>query len=393
LIVIATGLFSQPYLPVFKGQNKFTGSIVNPSEIKSIKCLEKKRVLVIGCGKCATDMAVLAGKYARSCYMIFRKAHWMIPHHIVGGLLPAKLLFTRAFSIPFSPIPNAPYGALFTFLHKKIPKLFLKMTNIISNDILSIHGPNFSKDKVFIPQHSFENIENISIISPDFIRLKSQSRIVGKLATIDEIVDETTVRLSTGEELQADLIISATGFVRQFPFFSKNDLQSMGFNEVNDSIQLNLYRRLLPIGIPNIAFLGFTTNVGYWMNAEVASHWISDYFLKRLKLPKTEDEMCREIKQNHDFLLKTFNQDIDNYRFYWISLLEIYLNDMKVNLHRTNNWISEYFGIYRPQRLKGLHHEREVAFLAGKKPIHFYFSFKLNIFLILLCIFVYILFF
>jgi len=212
-------MHSEPYIPIYHGQSRFAGSILPPSAIKSPKQLANKRVIVVGCGKCATDMAVLAAHYARSCHLVFRKAHWMIPRKLVGGRIPVALLFTRAFSIPFTPIPGAPYGSLFRFLHEKFPKIFTTMTDIISNDIMSIHGPDLSNDKIFIPQHSFRNLENISMISNDFIRLKREGSIIGKLGVIDEIVDETTVRLSSGEELQVDMIISATGFIRRFPFF------------------------------------------------------------------------------------------------------------------------------------------------------------------------------
>ncbi|CAF1164196.1 unnamed protein product [Adineta steineri] len=35
LVVVATGLFSTPFMPIFRGQHKFAGSIVHPNEIKT----------------------------------------------------------------------------------------------------------------------------------------------------------------------------------------------------------------------------------------------------------------------------------------------------------------------------------------------------------------------
>jgi hypothetical protein len=334
-------------------------------------------------------MAVLAGHHARSCYLVFRKAHWMTPRKIFSGLLPVRLLYTRALSVLFSPVPDAPYGSLFRFLHRKFSKFFTIMTDILSKDIMFIHGPDLSNDKIFIPQHSYRNLENISIIHRDFIRLKREGRFIGRLGIIEEIIDETTVRLNSGEELQADMIISATGFIRHFPFFSEKHGQMMGLIKTNENIELNLYRRVIPVGIPNIAFIGFTGSVGFWMIAEAASHWISDYFLQRLKLPKSEQEMYEEIETAQKFILKVFNQGKFDYRYYWTAPLEIYLSDMGLNLHRTSNWISEYFGIYRPERLKGLHGERQIIAETGHKPQHFYFSFSFNIFLILFLILIY----
>ena len=92
---------------------------------------------------------------------------------------------------------------------------------MIAQDIISTHGPDLFNHTIFIPQYSFRHIENISMISTEFIRLKHEGRIIGKLGVIDEIINDTTIRLDSGEELQADMIISGTGFIRYFPIFSE----------------------------------------------------------------------------------------------------------------------------------------------------------------------------
>ncbi|CAF1506849.1 unnamed protein product [Rotaria magnacalcarata] len=389
-VIVATGLFAKPFTPIYHGQSKFAGSILSPIDIKSHKQLADKSVLIVGCGKSAADMAVLAGKYARSCYLVFRKAHWMAPRTILGGLLPLRLLLTRAMSIPFTPVPGAPHSALFRYLHQTFPKVFAKVTTGIGDDIISTNGPDLYNDKIFIPQYPYRNLKTIVIIPSDFIRLKSEGRIIGRLGIIDEIIDRTTVRLNTGEELQVDMIISATGYIRQFPFFSEEHAQMMNLIESNGNIELNLYRRAIPVGIPNIAFIGFTGSINYWMVAEVASHWISDYFLNRLRLPSSEEKMYDEIRTNRDFIRKMFRQEEHEFRYYWAAPMEIYMNDMGLALHRTNNWISEYFGVYRPDRLKGLHEERKIIAQTGHRPRRFYFSFQLNMLLIMLLMLLYL---
>ena len=387
-VVIATGAFSEPYVPIYRGQNNFAGPILPPCAIKTYQQIEEKRVIIVGFGKSAMDMAVLAGHYARSCYLVFREAHWIIPRRIVKGLLPVRLLNTRAFSMPFAPLPGAPSSRLFRFLHEKFPELFTTMIDEMSNDIKSIHRCDLFNDRIFIPQRLLQNSANISIISDDFIRFKCEGRIIGKLGTIDEIIDEATVRLKSGEELQADIIISATGHIQRFPFFTQTHAQMMGLITVDKGVEFNLYRRIVPVGIPNIAFTGFAISINQWMIAEAASHWISDYFLKRLQLPDSEDEMHEEIKTHNTFIKKIFNRRPHEYRYYWIAPIEIYLNDMGLTLHRTSNWISEYFGIYRPERLKGIHDEREIIAKTGHRPRRFYLSFTMTIFIIVFLIFI-----
>jgi dimethylaniline monooxygenase (N-oxide forming) len=392
LVVVASGLHSIPNIPNFRGQNKFSGEITYPFTVKSHAQLANKRVLVTGSGKSAADMAVLAGRFARSCHLVFRKAHWATPRAIMGGYVPLRYLWTRASTISSSPYPDAPHTNIFRFLHRKFPKFATKMSNGTEADIIASHGTDLYGDKIFIPQHSFQNENNLSVLPKDFIRLKKEGRIIGKLASIDEIVDETTIRLDSGEELQADMIICATGFIRRFPFFSEKHAQMMDLMTTSDgNAKTNLYRRILPVGIPNIGFIGFTSSTDHWMIAEVASHWLSDYFLKRLKLPSNK-EMYAEIERRTTFLNATFGGSEHEISYYWAGPLDIYLQDMGLTVYRTNNWISEYFGIYRPDRFKGLHEERRIKAETGVAPRHFYFSFEHTICLVLLLICLYLIF-
>lgn len=59
---------------------------------------------------------------------------------------------------------------------------------------------------------------------------------------------------------------------------------------------------------------------------------------------------------------------------------------MGVSLHRTNNWISEYFGIYRPRRIANLHDERQAKAERKTTSIwyrHWYFGFGHTLLLLL----------
>jgi hypothetical protein len=51
LVVVANVLFSTPEKPLFRGQNKFAGSIVHITEIKRQDQFENKRVIVLGGAK------------------------------------------------------------------------------------------------------------------------------------------------------------------------------------------------------------------------------------------------------------------------------------------------------------------------------------------------------
>lgn len=360
-VVVATGLFSTPYVPKIKGEENFAGPIVHGCDIKTPSQVADKRVIIIGAGKCAIDMAVLAGQIARTCHMVLRRAHWPIPYKILGGRLPFHYSYTRILSALLDPFPHGAHGYLFSLIHRIFAKVFDKLSDLMSADVIASFDQNLFVDKVFLPTIPYRNIETALRISDDFIRLKTENRIIAKLASIDEITDQTTVRLTTGESLQADLIICATGFIERFPFFSQSFSELLGIDKTNMmpsvGAELDLYRRLVPVGIPNIGFVGFISSAHQWIFFEVMSHWLSDYFLGCIALP-SEEKMYDEIRTTRAFIRKQFNRSLYFYQYYWLEPLEIYLNDMGVSLHRTHNWVSEYFGVYWAKRFKSLHQER-----------------------------------
>ena len=361
--MIASGLFSTPYMPIFRGQNKFAGSIVHANDIKTHEQLENKCTAIIGGAKSAVDLATLAGLYARSCYMIFRRSHWVIPHNLLHGYLPLEYVFTRVFSVMYDPFPYAPHSALFLFFHRTFGFVFNKLFDKVGDDIIATYGSDLLEDKTFLPKVSMRNAENIARMTKKFVQLTQEGRIIRKLASVDEIVDATKIRLDSGELLERDLIVCATGFVERFPFFAEAFNRILGQDTTaqtsNEGPDLDLYRRTIPVGVPNIAFVGLPTPASQWLFFEVQSHWISDYFLGRIKLPATEKEMHEEIRATRNFIQRLFNRKSYFFQYYWLEPIEIYLQDMNVSLHRINNWISEYFAPYRVARVKTLHNERQ----------------------------------
>jgi hypothetical protein len=183
------------------------------------------------------------------------------------------------------------------------------------------------------------------------------------------------------------LIVCATGFIEKFSFLSETLNQALVQNkttsESDQGVDLDLYRRIVPVGIPNIAFIGLPAPIHTWMFYEVQCHWVSDYFLSRIQLPSTEKEMYEEIQTTRNFIYEMFKRKSYYFQYYWLEPMEIYLQDMGVALHRTNNWISEYLGVYRPKRIATLHDERE-AKAEGRTTNIWYFGFRHTILLLLL---------
>jgi hypothetical protein len=343
--------------------------------------------VIVGGGKSAADLATLAGIYGDSCHMIFRRSHWLVPRDLLHGYLPIAYIFSRVFTLTFYPYPYAPHSALYHFFHRTCSFISNKVFDAMANDVMTTYAPDLFDDEKFLPKGSFQCSENYIRVTEKFLKLKKEGRIIRKLASISEIIDETTIRLDSGEILQADVIVCATGFIEQVPFLSEQLGKVVGQNTTkptsHEGIDLDLYRRIVPVGVPNISFVGFIAVARQWIYSEAQSHWTSDYFLGRIKLPKTEKEMYEEIHTVRNFIHKLFTRKSYYMQYYWLEPVEIYLKDMGVSLHRTSNWLTEYFGIYKADRIKDLHKERK-ARAEGKRVIHWYLGFGHTVLLFIL---------
>lgn len=63
-IIAATGAFSRPHLPRFEGQDRYQGKILHSSSYQNPTAFKDQRVLVIGAGNSAVQIAVDLAKTA-----------------------------------------------------------------------------------------------------------------------------------------------------------------------------------------------------------------------------------------------------------------------------------------------------------------------------------------
>ncbi|MGT2425263.1 flavin-containing monooxygenase [Amnibacterium kyonggiense] len=97
-VVIANGVFSDPHVPAWPGQDAFEaagGTIVQPSRLGDGDRLRDRDVLVIGWGKTACDLAASASAIARSAAIVARAVRWKHPKRIGRYLTFRHLLMTR----------------------------------------------------------------------------------------------------------------------------------------------------------------------------------------------------------------------------------------------------------------------------------------------------------
>lgn len=81
-ILIANGQLHQPNIPDIQGE--FAGELLHSCAYKSPRIFAGKRVLIVGCGNSACDIAVDAVHHAQSVALAVRRGYYFLPKFVMG---------------------------------------------------------------------------------------------------------------------------------------------------------------------------------------------------------------------------------------------------------------------------------------------------------------------
>jgi len=96
--------------------------------------------------------------------------------------------------------------------------------------------------------------------------------------------------LSNGETVPADIVVCGTGWHQQVPFFDISVLQRVTDARGN----FRLYRSILPVGMPRLAFNGYNSSFFSQLNCEIGALWLANHLRGGLQLPRP-DQMNAQI--------------------------------------------------------------------------------------------------
>jgi Flavin-binding monooxygenase-like len=198
-VVLANGHHNAPRLPTYPGT--FAGEIMHSSAYKSPKQLRDKRVLVVGAGNSACDIARdAAHSNGTPVFMSMRRGHWFVPKFMLG--FPTHDIVSVIETLP---MPNV------------VRRYMMEGT------LWLLQGPP-ARYKLPAPDYHIDQAH--PTMSDDVPRLSAHGRLIAK----PEIAhyDGSDVVFTDGSREQVDLIVFGTGFRIAFPFLDDaivNDAQ------------------------------------------------------------------------------------------------------------------------------------------------------------------------
>jgi dimethylaniline monooxygenase (N-oxide forming) len=283
-LVVANGIFSDPLIPDFDGVEEFRragGWLCHSSEFDDLGDVGAKHVVVVGYGKSSCDIAVAISDVAASTTVVARDLIWKMPKKL-GNLLNYKyLMLTRTGEAMFPYIDSQRSGRSRTGPGRMLGKSMIRGLQSVVVRQLGLRPLGL------VPRGSFTDIarSTVSLATDRFYDQVADGAItVRRDCAITRLLAQEgrpAVELSTGEIVAADAVVCGTGFHQRVPFLSP-ELQHALFD---DRGNFELYRQILPLTVPKLAFAGYNSSLFSPLSAEIAALWIAGHLTGTLDLP------------------------------------------------------------------------------------------------------------
>ncbi|HEV8332933.1 MAG TPA: NAD(P)/FAD-dependent oxidoreductase [Steroidobacteraceae bacterium] len=259
--------YNEGYTPQFAGAERFAGRIVHPQKWTSDIDYANKRVVVIGSGATAVTIVPEMSKTAARVTMLQRSPTYVISlpaeDFIANSLrrvLPVKLayLLTRW--------KNVLFGMLFFQLSRRRPEMIKKL---IFNGVRKALGPDYDVGTHFTPRYNPWDQRLCLVPNGDlFEQIKA-----GRVDVVTDRVETFTekgLKLASGRELAADLIVTATGLNLQL----LGGMQlSVDGREVDLAKTLN-YKGMMFSDVPNMASSFGYTNASWTLKCDLTCEYV-----------------------------------------------------------------------------------------------------------------------
>jgi monooxygenase len=259
--------YDQGYTPEFPGIEDFQGKVIHPQHWPEEPDYEGKRVVVIGSGATAVTLVPAMAKDAAHVTMLQRSPSYIlsVPGEDPIAELLRKVLPPRA-AYPIVRWKNVALQSLTYRLARNRPGFVKK---VLRNGVMKALPAGYDVDTHFNPKYNPWD-QRLCMV-PDGDLFKSISDGSAEIVT-DRIESFTAggIRLESGKELEADVVVSATGLNLLFLGGMKIEVDG----EEGDLSKLLAYRGMMLGDVPNLAFTIGYTNASWTLKADLVSEYL-----------------------------------------------------------------------------------------------------------------------
>jgi cation diffusion facilitator CzcD-associated flavoprotein CzcO len=259
--------YAEGYSPEFRGTERFRGTIVHPQKWTGDIDYAGKRVVIIGSGATAVTLVPEMAKKAAHVVMLQRSPTYIISmpeKDVIANALRRWLPARAAYAI--ARWKNVLFGLWFYNFCRRNPKRARALiTRWLERDL----GPGHDIGTHFNPRYN--PWEQRVCLVPDgdlFATMRA-----GRASVVTDQIETFTekgLKLSSGTELEADLIVTATGL----------NLRLLGGLEATvDGTRVEFaktfnYKGMMFSDVPNLALAVGYTNASWTLKAELICRYV-----------------------------------------------------------------------------------------------------------------------
>ena len=259
--------YAEGYLPDFAGMADFRGQIVHPQFWPEDLDYAGKRIVVIGSGATAVTLVPAMAWDAAHVVMLQRSptyivsrpsedaiANWLkrrLPKMLAYQMVRWKNVFMQQF--------------FFRMARKRPDKVKAKLLELVREEL----GPDYDVGTHFTPRYNPWQQRLCLVPDSDLFEAIRQ----GKASVVTGEIDRFTqggLRLKSGEELAADIIVTATGLKLQV----LSDVVFTVDGARQDFAKAILYKGMMFSDVPNLSFSFGYTNASWTLKADLTSGYL-----------------------------------------------------------------------------------------------------------------------
>lgn len=303
--------YDQGYTPNFAGAQDFAGSIIHPQHWPEDLDYDGKNVVVIGSGASAVTLVpALANSGAKHVTMLQRSPTYIVsqperdsiaerlnrwlPENMAYAMVRWKNVLRQA----------AVYGAC-----RKWPRRMRKNFMGLAQRQLP---EGYDVRKHFGPHYNPWDQRLCLVPNGDLFRAIRHGQVDVVTDTIDRFTP-TGIRLNSGQQLPADIIVTATGL----------NLQLFGGAAVTvdgESVDLTkamAYKGMMLSGLPNMAYTVGYTNASWTLKADLVSEFVcrllnymdaNDYESVVVERPGSDVQECPFMEFTPGYVLRVIDE-------------------------------------------------------------------------------------
>ena len=258
--------YESGYLPEFPGRERFRGDIVHPQEWPDHLDYDNKKSVIIGSGATAVTLLPELAKRAEHVVMLQRSPTYMISFpdkDVIANVLRRILPEKTAYSL--IRWKNIRLQNLIFRQSRKRPDL---VRRILVGHARKVLGPDYDVDKHFNPAYNPWEQRMCLVPNDDLFETIRAGQASVVTDTIRNFTEEG-ILLDSGEELDADIIITATGL----NIVVLGNANFIVDGEPVDFSKKFAYKGVMMEGVPNMVSTFGYINASWTLRADLVARF------------------------------------------------------------------------------------------------------------------------